>query len=329
MKSNQLLLTICLLSLLTFGCSPDAFKPLNDQMFHEEIAAFLPESLLSFHGDGGYYHEIQFQERIIENKVLFHTMRGEVKQNAPSRESTFEVTSVVDSEKLVMHIPRGALNDSDFETIIALKAPIALGHEWHFTAKAPYAKKEKVTAQIIALDADGEWVTVSYTSKSGQNERRTFTRGKGTTHFSKTLVYKNTLAMTGYQHIEDEKPSEFLAIEAVAVAPEIFEFLNAFNSLWVKWVLEGDEGIFMWVEPDSLAAEKLLAVDQSQSAPLVAIDYKVYKVEDIENDLWVVYVAEEVYKEDGDLVVNHIKYDLIAIEGRYLAIDFNALADAP
>ena len=311
MRKIIIWLVMMLLLLLT-SCSRDA---LNLESPNDALLEFLQSTTDTYTGDDNYFHVVKAISSETSDSVK---LSGEVKNNSTSgskSEYEFEVTCTVIGNRMIQTIEGSRLNDSDFNEVTILEAPIEIGHKWHYKAVNKVGNKVAFNAEIIDVWDNGNAVKVKYESKDGYREERTIFSGRGTIDFVKEISYKGTSIITGYHstfsseseansevpvttEVETslEAQAESMPMVSINIPVSIYNLLLGFNQSWDSFIKDGDEAIWKLVELESPAVEKLDSIDITEDKGYRF--YKFYAYEIHEEKPYVVVSIVETYVDD-------------------------------
>lgn len=255
-------------------------NPLVLDLPNETLLEFLQSTTDSYNGDSSYFHVIKTISIEETNAVI---LLGEVKNNSTGgtkREYEFEITCKVDGNRIIQNIEGSRLNDSDYNGIVLLEAPVEIGHKWHFKATDHENKTVTFNAEIIDVLNNGNAVKVRYETKEGYYEERTLYKGRGTIDFVKGVSYKGTSIITGYHSTFDlesageiasstsnevetslEPSTVEIPLVSINLPVSIYNLLLGFNQSWDGYINDGNDAIWKLIEENSPASEKLSNID--------------------------------------------------------------------
>lgn len=312
---------IVLLILTSCGRTPYNLNPPN-----ETLLAFLQNTVDSYTGDSNYFHVVKTITNEASNSV---TLTGEVKNNSTGgtkSEYEFEISCSVDGDRMIQSIEGTRLNDSDYNEVVLLEAPLEIGHQWHYKAIDYDGKKVTFNAEIIDVWKNGDAVKVRYETKEGYYEERTLFKGHGTIDFVKGISYKGTSIITGYHSAFDlesvsdlesttsveietssEVPTVDIPLVSINIPVSIYNLLLGFNQSWDGLINDGDDAVWKLVEEASPASDKLSAVDFSEEKGYRFSKFYAYELYE-EKPYVVVSIVETYIDENQNEIRNKVTY---------------------
>lgn len=318
-----------LCAIMLSGCSSDEVErewAVADPL----LLTFMPSTLSGYWGDGDYYHESNRIEATNDENGSWTHVFGEVKDNLKGynkMDFRFQISYLVDSQKIIQSYEGKALNDSKFSVIELLRLPIEIGNTWQFSAEDQTGKNIKVTGEIINVSETGDHVVVKYSTKDGYYEQRDLVKGMGVTDFIRQVTYKDESTYTGY-HIEKEMEITSNALEYEKERIEISEahhdlILN-FEKSWPLYVKNEDAAIFETILPESNAEQKVKSLIKIPNYELEFLQFIPYE-QLIVGNVHIIYVREQFVSPSDEVVENKTMFTIIEEENQYHIIDFESI----
>lgn len=300
--------------------------PINLDPPDETLLVFLQNTVDSYTGDSNYFHVIKTVSYEETNTVL---LTGEVKNNSAGgtkSEYEFGISCTVEGNRMIQNIEGTRLNDSDYNEVVLLEAPVEIGHQWRYKAIDHDGKRVAFNAEIIDVLKNGNAVKVRYESKDGYYEERTIYKGHGTIDFVKGISYKGTSIITGYHSAFDlesdddsksptsaevettvEIPNVDIPLVSINLPVSIYNLLLGFNQSWDGFINDGDDAVWKLVEETSPASEKLSAVDLSADKGYRFSKFYAYELYE-EKPFIVVSIVETYVDENHNEIKNKVTY---------------------
>lgn len=338
-KKTFLLCIMIVFTLSFVGCGKNTSKgPAPDDL----LLSFLPSLNESYSGDSGYFHVIKSIEKETTESEVVSLIKGEVRDNtleATNKNFDFEIRWVVNSESILQTTQGTELNETVFSEIVVLKRPIEVGNSWVFTTTNQMDKKVKVTGKIISIDSDGEVVVVKYSTKDGYSEERTLRKGRGTTDFTRLVVYKNESSITGYhsengsalstdstipEHTTEDAFQEEFPVTEVKIPVAAFNLILGFDQSWADYVKQENDDLLKFILEDSPAMEKINAVTRDAATAIEFVKYYPYELK-IEAPYTIVKVVETFVTLENEEIKNKVQYTMIADDNVFKLYDFERI----
>jgi len=304
-----------------------------------QLVSFLPSYNESYTGDSSYFHVVKSIETESTDTRTVAIIKGEVRDNSTSKmtkDFTFEVKLSVDHERIRQTYDGNELNETVFSDLVLLERPIEVGHLWTFNTTNDTGKKVKVTGEIIKVESEGEVVTIKYSTKDGYYEERTLVKGRGTTDFTRLVVFKNERSITGYHSeigvstsvsapedpmnsTEPTKENEILNEVKIPVAA--YNLILGFDQAWSPFIKKENDDLLKFIAMDSPAYEKINAVTRDSATAIEFIKYYPYEVSTDET-YTIVKVVETFKTAENEVVENQVQYKIIVESGIFKIYDF-------
>lgn len=295
----------------------------------EVLISYLPEVPYQVEGDGDYYHEVQKIETLETEKDVTVIMQGEVKALTSAKhlkDHQFEVKLKVTGEDMTQFAVGDKLNDSEFEPLILLRAPVSLGNKWSFWTKDRQGKHIKVGAEITSYDEESGNLTVRYTTKGDYYEERQFRKGMGVTDFTRLVTFKNESTITGYHLIETGdgvNVTEDNLPDRVLIPSRYYALILGFNQAWSRYLNGKDTDVFDFVVSESEASKKMTALSTEDFKAVVFVSFYPYQITRAEEGA-IVHVVEQYEADSGEVLINKVKYQILEVDGIPKIIDFSS-----
>ena len=316
---RRLFCVLCLIALIT-GCG---FNPNLEIESNPVILEYLPESADTFDGDGGYQHVIKQIEKISGGQGDGVKIIGEVKDILPPgkyENHAFSVELRVDENQMVQSYSGKRLNESEFLKLVLIKLPFEVGNTWKFNSKTRTGEHVSVLGEILEYDEAMGMIKVRHSLKNGYYEERTLYKSRGVTDFVRLVTFKNETAISGYHSVwrfdalDTSNTEVAMAYPKQVVIPDpLYNLLLGFNQSWSAYILNEDEKILSFIEVESEAYKKIMAVDRELSTAITFIKYYPYAVE-FNNDQATIWAFERFEDQEGLTLENKVKYNIVHVD---------------
>jgi|GEM_PF-1833748 len=333
MKNKKVLfLLIIAFAVMVSGClaSKQTHMP-----YDEALAGYTPQTAYAFFGDNHYFHQVEEVRLETEDNILKIVLNGEVLNNEigeSSKDYHFEQQIEIIEDRYWLTNDGETLNESDYDRICILQTPIAIGNTWEFKAVRDHNIKVKVTAEIVDVTSDE--VTVAYRDDKEYRERRVLKKGYGITEFYKVYQFEEASAITGFSidlaYDDHQTPEEddvellYDATSRIKIPSDINALMLAYNVAWEEYVNDGNPAVFDYVEPSSMAFEKIQKVT-GEDTDIDFISFKPLEYdEDLNENMADITLMEAFYSND-QMFLNHVKYHLIKLDSKWMISDFEAI----
>lgn len=316
---NAMVKLIGVLMIITSVLAGCTFEQMEKGAPDELLISYLPEAPSFYEGDSGYYHAVQSLDRSETETDVIVVLKGEVRALTSAKRLTdhlFEVTLKVNSDELTQQTVGDKLNDSDFESLVLLKAPLEVGHSWSFWTKDRQGKHTKVTGIITDMDEATGAMTVRHSTKAGYYEERKIAKKLGVTDFIRPVTFKKESAITGYHRVESEYQTDEpidARQERILIPSRIYALILGFNQAWSRYVSGIDSEVFDFVMPDSEASKKMTAIIPSEMEAVEFVSFYPYEIS-FEGGGATVYVLETYTTESEGNVESKVAYTIIDVE---------------
>lgn len=325
MKAKVKLLVVFMMTIgFLVACTSEQLNLGNPD---ETLVSYLPDAPALYEGDSGYYHAIQSLDRSETETDVIVVLKGEVLALTSAKrlkDYHFEVTLKVSSDEMTQLTFGEKLNDSDFESLILLKAPVEVGRSWSFWTIDKQGKHVKVTGAITDIDEQTGVLTVRHSMKSGYYEERIMAKGLGVTDFIRPVTFKRESAITGYHRVASEQqPAESsdAQLERILIPSRIYALIMGFNQAWSRYVSGVDSDVFDFILPESEASKKMTAVDPSEIEAVEFLSFYPYDIA-FKDGGATVYVLETYSTESGGEVESKVAYIVVDVDTVPKIIDF-------